>query len=750
MDKQKTSHDADSDAEMFAFNLIQLASYLFSYRRWIILGAAACFFITLLWVLLIKQEMYRATSTLSVDLLGEERGTSSASESFFYQDQMVINKIGNVEQFFESREFKKFLYETYKSADGMSELKNDLSTIAVALAELKLRREKEVTDWLYDKIDIKGFSEKSRIDVSVSAHSPELASAMANFGSYALVEYNRLILGRRIKRIKMFLNQQTLQTKSELADLEEQLVKLQESARIVSPEDVRMRANSIQVDQVARQIELDRQYTAVNTLITETESDLDYFKKLMKENDQTSHLYIEQIQKRLEVLHFKKLQEAGEPSDSRTPAGSSEAELDDGIKKVVGELTVQLNHLGPVSQTPWEYVKKIEAALYELRIKRAQARSEVLSQQEALKRINHQFSGLPEILKKMSEVKRNIDLSTSLYNSLMARLQETQIKDAAHNNDLVLISSAKPPTVPSGFGRLKTILLAIIGGIIFSCLPLFLRFVLLPTIRTTKDLEHMGVPIMGGLSWRRGSNSFFAFNRNERFPLILNEAPGSPVANTFRYVRFKVGQALQIRPIAPGNPSKVIVVNSVRPKEGRTFVTANLAHLFASTGVRTCILDLDFAKPDVVGFFPDAQPLESAMLGLFPEECGFKIYRVSENLAIFSPKSTHENMSEILETRQFQAALNALEIKFEVIFMDTPPVEDHMQSVIAAQYADGLILVVNQRETLRTEVEDTIRTLQSSLDLPIMGLMNFTFDELPIFRRRARHSWRPEKSRSIA
>jgi hypothetical protein len=52
-----------------------------------------------------------------------------------------------------------------------------------------------------------------------------------------------------------------------------------------------------------------------------------------------------------------------------------------------------------------------------------------------------------------------------------------------------------------------------------------------------------------------------------------------------------------------------------------------------------------------------------------------------------------------------------------------------MEPVIAAQYADAFLLVVNQRKTLRTQVEDTVRVLQSSLSIPIFGIMNFTFDE---------------------
>ena len=730
----ENQQNATAHSEMFEFNLLQLVNYLFSHRWFIVIGTSLCVATALLWVIFVKQRVYRATVTINIDLTADEKmgAGMTMGGGFFMQDQMVNNKIGITEQYFDSEEFRVFLFRSLTTEDVPEMLKDDVEIVKNELVSRQINGKDDISDWIHSKIDLKGITEKSRIDLTGSAARPDIAAAIANVGAHALVEYNRLMLLQRVRNLKKFLNAQTLQTRKELHALEIELVDLQKSAKIISPEEVRARVNSLQVDQDAKLIEYERQLAALNTLITETESDLSYFKKLMQENKASSYLYLEQIQKRLEILRFQKMQATG----SRGVADAEESPIDQSINTVLQDLSKQLDTLGPIASSPWDYVKKIETALFDLKQKRSQAKSELLAQRQARSRTNREFIGLPDSLKRLSEIKRNIDLTTSLFTALMTRLQDTQIREAAHANDLVIVSSAVPPTAPSGLGRTKTMMLSLIGGLILSCLPLFLRFVLLPTIRNVKDLAHMSVPIIGAIGWYRPSVKNLTLNLQDRKSRILKEASASPEANSLRFVRFQLEQSLSIRANQAGQASKLLMVGSVNPKEGRTFIAANLADLFANSGIRTCIIDLDFGKPEVHKYFPEGVREASPMTELFPQECGFEMYRVSDRLTVLKPNPRAENMSETIAMRDFESALNALEILFELIILDTPPLTGHMEPIMTAQYADAFLLVVNQRRTLRNEVEDAIRVVQGSLKLPIFGVMNFIFDEVSQVRRK--------------
>jgi Mrp family chromosome partitioning ATPase len=215
-----------------------------------------------------------------------------------------------------------------------------------------------------------------------------------------------------------------------------------------------------------------------------------------------------------------------------------------------------------------------------------------------------------------------------------------------------------------------------------------------------------------------------------RHPRLLKEAPNSIETNGLRFLRFKVDQVLKLRDRAPNEMGRILQVSSVNSGEGRSFVSANLADLYAASGVQTCLLDLDFMKQNLIHYFPSSVTEGSPLMRNFPRECNFVMKRVHPHLFIVRTQPTNADRSEALETNTFESALSALRMKFDLIIVDTPPITGHMEAVVAAQYADALLMVIDQRATLRTEVENKIRVLQESLNLPIVGVMNFAFDDI--------------------
>ena len=731
--------NATQQQELFEFNLLQMLNYFFSYRLWIVIATGVSVLLTTFWVVFVRQPIYRATVNINIDITAEDRGVQAISGSqTFLQDQVIANKISIVEQYFDSQNFRTYLFRTIADGNVPPHLKEDLHIVWEDLLKNKTLKKSEVEGWFAGKVYVKGSVDKFRMDFVASAGQPALASAVANIGAYALVEYNRDMLLKRLRSLKTFLNGQVKATKSDLKTLENRLVSLQKSAKIFAPEDVKVKINSIQVDNEARLIEINRQFTSLNSLISETEADLTYFKNMMQDSQQghsSSALYVDQIQKRLEVLRYQRQQQAKESGGDP----KAYAEIDKSIQSIVGELSRQLQTIAPLTSTPWEYIKKIEAALFDLRQKRAQAKSEMEAQRAAVQAMEKEYVSLPENLKNLSEVKRSIDLANALHTTLMTRLQETQIKEASQPNDLVLVSSAEPPGVPSGLSRSKTVSISIIGGLVLSLIPLFLRFVLLPTIRNVKDLSHLGVPIIGELPWFQ-SNAFSLLRDRfvTRHPRLLKEAPSSSETNALRFLRFKVDQVLKLRERAPNEMGRILQISSINSAEGRTFVAANLADLYAASGVQTCLLDLDFTKQNLIHYFPSSVTEGSPLMRNFPRECNFVMKRVHPHLFIVRTTPTHADRSEALETTTFESALSALRMKFDVVIVDTPPITGHMEAVVAAQYADALLMVIDQRATLRNEVETKIRVLQESLKLPIIAVMNFAFDD--IFRAGRRLS----------
>ena len=72
---------------------------------------------------------------------------------------------------------------------------------------------------------------------------------------------------------------------------------------------------------------------------------------------------------------------------------------------------------------------------------------------------------------------------------------------------------------------------------------------------------------------------------------VVPEYPGSSIAESFRNVRSNL--FLRLRTVH----SKVILVTSAQPRDGKSFVAFNLAASIAAVGYKTIILDCDLRKP---------------------------------------------------------------------------------------------------------------------------------------------------------
>ena len=75
--------------------------------------------------------------------------------------------------------------------------------------------------------------------------------------------------------------------------------------------------------------------------------------------------------------------------------------------------------------------------------------------------------------------------------------------------------------------------------------------------------------------------------RNE---LIVHEDPKSPISETFRTLR------TNIQFINKKEKLNTILITSTLPREGKSFVSANLAVTFAHAGKKVILIDADMRK----------------------------------------------------------------------------------------------------------------------------------------------------------
>jgi capsular exopolysaccharide synthesis family protein len=146
--------------------------------------------------------------------------------------------------------------------------------------------------------------------------------------------------------------------------------------------------------------------------------------------------------------------------------------------------------------------------------------------------------------------------------------------------------------------------------------------------------------------------------------------------------------------------SKVILVTSSLPGDGKSFISFNLAASIASVGYKTIIIDCDLRRPTLHLKFK-----EENIKGLSnyitnnasPSEI---CLRTSiENLSFIPSGPIMPNPSELLESGVLDELFDTLKKEYEYIIMDTTPIGLVADASLLIKYATQILLISRNNYT---------------------------------------------------
>jgi capsular exopolysaccharide synthesis family protein len=159
--------------------------------------------------------------------------------------------------------------------------------------------------------------------------------------------------------------------------------------------------------------------------------------------------------------------------------------------------------------------------------------------------------------------------------------------------------------------------------------------------------------------------------------------------------------------------SRVLVITSTGPGEGKTTVAANLAIGFAQAGQRVLLIDADMRRPrvhDVFGFKQEPG-LSNLMVG--NAKASQSVHKTPvPGLWVLAAGRVPPNPAELIGSQRFRDFLNSLKEHFDLILVDSPPVMAVTDAAIAANVASGVVFVVGAEMTSRNAARGAVEHLE--------------------------------------
>jgi len=338
------------------------------------------------------------------------------------------------------------------------------------------------------------------------------------------------------------------------------------------------------------------------------------------------------------------------------------------------------------------------------------AELDVLANREAalkreLDRAQDQVEGLDgrriELKFLESEAQRNEDF----YKDLDKRLSEVDLGLVLRANNIRIIDSAIPDGIPVRPKLPINLAMSLVLGLFGGCGLAFFMEYLDVTVKTREDIEQViGVPMLGIVPGVAPEEMRALPNERDR-SIFVHARPQSTVAECMRSIRTNVLFRIP-KKAAPGQPHPVrkLLITSAAPREGKSFTSCNLSAIIAMTGSRVLLIDADLRRPAVHKRFELSN--EIGLGALFRGEISVDDVIVKthvEGLDCIVAGPPPANPGELLGGGFMKRLLESL-TTYDVIIVDSPPVNVVADPLVLANLVDGVLIVVEANRTSRNIV----------------------------------------------
>jgi capsular exopolysaccharide synthesis family protein len=180
-----------------------------------------------------------------------------------------------------------------------------------------------------------------------------------------------------------------------------------------------------------------------------------------------------------------------------------------------------------------------------------------------------------------------------------------------------------------------------------------------------------------------------------------------------------------------GAPPRSVLVTSALAGEGKSFVSWNLAILFAQQGKRVLLCDANLRHPWLHRNL-EVNPhvgLSTVLAGLSSDHGASVVIPVLEVPGLFLIPSgpLPPYPAEMLASRHMADLVKAWEAKYDLVILDAPPVLQFTDPVVLSSIVNSVLLMARHQKTPLSALEKSYRMLdevQSSSDRKINIVIN--------------------------
>ena len=336
-------------------------------------------------------------------------------------------------------------------------------------------------------------------------------------------------------------------------------------------------------------------------------------------------------------------------------------------------------------------------------------------------KLSKEASSLPRTEMNMVSMQRKFNLNDEIYTFLLQKRSEAQISLASTRPDYEIVEPAR--TITSRIVAPKkaiNYMMALFLGLLLPTLFLMIRDFFDDKIRSINDAEYM----------LHRSVMSVIYSNNLKSESVVAEFPKSAISESFRNLR----SSLFLK--SDHEKSKVIIITSSQPQDGKSFVSLNLSSSIASVGYKTMLIDCDLRRPTLhIKLKEDnTKGISNYMMKKATAEEIIRNTAIT-NLDFISAGPVIPNPSELIESGVLDNLISYLKTKYDYIVIDTTPVGIVADAILMMKYASKVLMVIRNNYTRKDIFANVINNLKSNK----LSNYDIVYNDLNLHKSSYRH-----------
>ena len=381
---------------------------------------------------------------------------------------------------------------------------------------------------------------------------------------------------------------------------------------------------------------------------------------------------------------------------------------------------------------------QIDAQLNELKLKKADLTTYYTEEHPLVVQINEQLAvlntrkneiddtiaGLPEIQREFLQLSADSTINREIYLTLLKNYEQLKIVKAGQIGFARIIDLPINNFKAVAPKKLLIIILATLLGSILGTMLVLLKNMLRNVVKDPERIEgKTGVPVVATIP---RSPLLTRLRKNKKAPnrLLAYVDNNSLSYEAIKSLRTNLMFGMPVQGRA-GQRAKVILITGESPGVGKSFISANLTEVFAQLDKKVLIIDAgmrlgelhrtfsmsqdnglaDYLSQDKTHLSKFNTQLAEVITSQETSNLASFIYPTGIDNIDFMPRGQHpRNPASLLANGSFNHLMAELNLHYDYIVIDSPPVLAASDAMILAQHADKVLMVTRYDDSIEGQL----------------------------------------------